>query len=58
MSLWLVQDQKKAHSDSIWTAKFSPCGKLLATGGKDATLKIWQVTPDDDANESFNLLKS
>jgi WD40 repeat protein len=40
--LFLVQDIK-AHSDSIWVAKFSPCGMYLATGGKDAVLKIWQI---------------
>lgn len=25
----------------IWSIKFSPCGKLLATAGKDKTLRIW-----------------
>lgn len=43
----MAQDMNQAHSDSIWTAKFSPCGKLLATGGKDSILKIWQVASDD-----------
>ena len=33
----------QAHSDSIWVAKFSPCGNFLATGGKDAVLKVWKV---------------
>lgn len=40
--LYLVQGIR-AHSDSIWVAKFSPDGQFLATGGKDAVLKIWQV---------------
>ena len=33
----------RAHSDSIWVSKFSSDGQFLATGGKDAVLKIWQV---------------
>ncbi|CDW88776.1 wd repeat-containing protein [Stylonychia lemnae] len=40
--LFLVQNIR-AHSDSVWVAKFSPDGLYLATGGKDAVLKIWQV---------------
>ena len=44
--LYLVQDVR-AHSDSIWVARFSPCGQYLATGGKDAVLKIWQVSASD-----------
>jgi len=39
---YLVQGVR-AHSDSIWVAKFSADGLFLATGGKDAVLKIWQV---------------
>ena len=38
-----MQEIASAHSDSIWVAKFSPCGKYLATGGKDACLKVWKV---------------
>jgi WD40 repeat protein len=40
--LFLVQEIR-AHSDSIWVARFSPCGNFMATGGKDAVLRIWQV---------------
>ena len=43
MNLYAVQEIVQAHSDSIWIAKFSPCGNFLATGGKDAVLKIWKV---------------
>ena len=43
MNLYAVQEIVHAHSDSIWVAKFSPCGNYLATGGKDAVLKIWKV---------------
>ena len=40
--LFLVQNIR-AHSDSIWVARFSHDGLFLATGSKDAVLKIWQV---------------
>ena len=40
--IFLVQSIN-AHSDSIWVARFSPDGLFLATGGKDAVLKIWVV---------------
>ena len=43
MDLFTVQAIPHAHSDSIWVAKFSYCGRYLATGGKDACLKIWKV---------------
>ena len=26
---------------AVWIMKFSPCGRLLATGGQDNTLRIW-----------------
>lgn len=42
LNLYAVQEIH-AHSDSIWVAKFSPCGNYLATGGKDACLKVWKV---------------
>ena len=28
----------------IWIMKFSPCGKLLATAGKDQIIKIWVLS--------------
>jgi len=32
-----------AHVDEIWNCQWSPNGELLATGGKDARLIIWNV---------------
>ena len=52
MNLFAVQEISNAHSDSIWVAKFSPCGNYLATGGKDACLKVWKVRDLSDLNES------
>ena len=43
LNLYAIQKIDNAHSDSIWVAKFSHCGKYLATGGKDCCLKVWRV---------------
>ena len=52
MDLYTVQTIPNAHSDSIWVAKFSHCGKYLATGGKDACLKVWRVRdPTEEAKD-------
>jgi WD40 repeat protein len=37
---------KKAHENSVFTLKYTPDGKYLITGGRDAHLKIWQFTND------------
>ncbi|XP_067669114.1 WD repeat-containing protein 44-like isoform X1 [Haliotis asinina] len=37
----VMQDLSGEHSGAIWTMKFSPCGRLLATGGQDCVLRIW-----------------
>lgn len=39
--LKMLQDMSGVHTGAIWTMKFSPCGKLLATGGQDNMLRIW-----------------
>lgn len=51
LNLHVVQEIRNAHSDSIWVAKFSPCGKYLATGGKDACLKVWRVKGSKQTEE-------
>ncbi|CAD7697908.1 unnamed protein product [Ostreobium quekettii] len=40
--LRLVQELK-GHKGVVWTARFSPDGTLLASGGKDAVVRIWEV---------------
>ena len=35
----------EAHNNGTTTAKFSPDGQLVATGGRDGTVKLWHV-PD------------
>ncbi|HMC09911.1 MAG TPA: c-type cytochrome domain-containing protein, partial [Pirellulaceae bacterium] len=33
----------RGHKDSLYTARLSPDGQLLATGGYDSTIKLWNV---------------
>ncbi|CAL1379946.1 unnamed protein product [Linum trigynum] len=40
--LFVGQDIQ-AHKGFIWTMKFSPDAKYLATGGEDGIIRIWQV---------------
>src|SRR5262245_28812084 len=34
----------RGHKDSLYCARLSPDGKVLATGGYDNTIKLWDVT--------------
>ena len=33
------------HCDEIWYCKWSPNGRMLATGSKDYTVIIWDLDP-------------
>lgn len=35
-----------AHSNEVWVARFSPAGHLVASGGVDGTVKIWNYEGD------------
>lgn len=43
-----------AHNGLIWTMKFSPDGKYLASGGEDGVICIWRV---GSADSSFSTTK-
>ena len=32
-----------AHQPSVFVVRFSPCGKYLLSGGRDAYLRIWEL---------------
>lgn len=34
----------QAHTDSVYSLKYSPTHKILISGGKDAHLKFWDIT--------------
>jgi WD40 repeat protein len=39
-------DEQHLHQGEIWYLVFSPNGLLLASGGWDTTVKLWQVSKD------------
>ncbi|KAK4840393.1 hypothetical protein QYF36_007779 [Acer negundo] len=43
----------QAHKGYIWTIKFSPDGRYLASGGEDGVVRIWRVTSVDASCKSF-----
>ncbi|CAL1538845.1 unnamed protein product [Lymnaea stagnalis] len=49
----ILQEMSGEHSGAIWTMKFSPCGKLLATGGQDSILRIWVLKSTYSYFEDF-----
>jgi WD40 repeat protein len=42
----VVKNILSAHASSIFTLCFSPCGKYLLSGGRDALLKVWDIADD------------
>ena len=37
----------KGHSDRVISVSFSPDGKRIVSGGKDKTVKIWDISSLD-----------
>uniref|UniRef100_A0A0N4Z642 WD repeat-containing protein 44 n=1 Tax=Parastrongyloides trichosuri TaxID=131310 RepID=A0A0N4Z642_PARTI len=50
-----VQQINNEHSGAIWVVKFSICGKLIATAGKDAIVRVWCLK---DYVDEFENMKS
>ncbi len=44
MNTFLPLHHIKAHQNSVFALQFSPCGKYLISGSRDAHLKIWNVS--------------
>jgi WD40 repeat protein len=38
------KSELRGHSGAVYTAKFSPCGRLLASGSLDCKVLLWDVT--------------
>ncbi|PAV85057.1 hypothetical protein WR25_04496 [Diploscapter pachys] len=42
-NLRLYQELSNEHTGAVWCVRFSVCGRLLATAGQDAILRVWVV---------------
>lgn len=40
-NIFLLEKVLSAHTSDIWTTKFSPDGKQLASGSVDSSIKVW-----------------
>ncbi|KAF0894599.1 hypothetical protein E2562_001899 [Oryza meyeriana var. granulata] len=50
-----LRQEVRAHEGSIWSIKFSPDGRFLASGGEDRVVHVWRVV-DTDASSGKDVL--
>ena len=48
IAVWNIKTGKqlaclKEHPDFVYSLSFSPCGKFLASGGRDGVIRVWSV---------------
>ncbi|XP_006653617.2 WD repeat-containing protein 44-like [Oryza brachyantha] len=50
-----MNQEIQAHNGSIWSIKFSPDGRYLATAGEDCVIHVWEVSEFETKREDNEL---
>jgi WD repeat-containing protein 61 len=46
-----IHQTLQGHDGTVFCVAFSPCGKFLLSGGKDATLRVWELASGKELNK-------